>query len=116
MKKRYVMFLSDILECMNRIDTYTKGVDYDSFSNNQMLIDAVIRNLEVIGEAARNIPEEIRNKYSDVPWRKMIGLRNILIHEYFGIDETIVWEIIKTNLPETKPYIMKAIQEEGDFT
>ncbi len=63
MKKRYVMSLQDILVSINRIETYTKGVEYDSFSHNQMLIDAVIRNLEIIGEGARNVPEEIREKY-----------------------------------------------------
>jgi len=116
MKKRYLMSLQDILESIDRIDTYTEGVEYDSFSHNQMLIDAVIRNLEIIGEAARNVPEEIKNKYNEIPWKKMIGLRNMLIHGYFGVDESIVWEIIKKNLPEVRPYILKAIQEEGDFS
>jgi uncharacterized protein with HEPN domain len=67
MKKRYLMSLQDILESIDRIDTYTEGVEYDSFSHNQMLIDAVIRNLEIIGEAARNVPEEIKNKYNEIP-------------------------------------------------
>jgi len=116
MKKRYLMSLQDILESIDRIDTYTEGVEYDSFSHNQMLIDAVIRNLEIIGEAARNVPEEIKNNYNEIPWKKMIGLRNMLIHEYFGVDESIVWERIKTNLPEVRPNILKAIQEEGDFS
>ena len=74
----------------------------------------MIRNLEIIREAAKNIPEEIGNKYNKIPWRKMIGLRNILIHEYFGVDELIVWEIIKTGLPQVKPDICKAIQEEDN--
>lgn len=116
MKKRYLLFLNDIKESMNRINNYTEGVDYDSFSNNQMLIDAVIRNLEIIGEASRNIPEDLRNKYPEVPWKKMIGLRNILIHEYFGVDESIIWEIIKKDFAETKPLILKVIQEEEDIS
>ena len=81
-----------------------------------MLVDAVIRNLEVIGEAARNVSDEVRSRYSEIPWRNMIGLRNILIHEYFGVDESIVWEVIKNNLPEVRPNLLKAIQEEGDIT
>src|SRR5690554_481985 len=116
MRKRHMMSLRDILESMNRIDFYTKDMEYDSFNQNQLIIDAVIRNLEIIGEAARDIPEEIRNKYRKIPWRKMIGLRNILIHEYFGVDELIVWEIIKTDLPQVKPDILEVIQEEGDFS
>lgn len=108
------MSLNDILESMNRIDKYISGVEYDSFLNNQMLIDAVIRNLEIIGEAARNVPEEIRSKYPKIPWRNMIGLRNILIHQYFGVDESIVWEIIQADLPEARPNLLKAIEEEGE--
>jgi uncharacterized protein with HEPN domain len=81
-----------------------------------MLIDAVIRNLEIIGEAARNVTDEVRNKYPEIPWRNMIGLRNILIHQYFGVDESIVWEVIKINLAEARPNILKAIHEEGDIT
>jgi uncharacterized protein with HEPN domain len=91
---RSIISLMDILESMNRIDTYILGVNYDSFLNNQMLIDAVIRNLEIIGEAARNLPDELKNKYPELPWRNMIGLRNILIHQYFGVDESIIWEVI----------------------
>jgi len=113
--KRRMLPLSDILESIERIQTYTRGVDYDSFSCNQMMIDAVIRNLEVIGEAAGKVPNEIQNKYPSIPWRKMIGLRNVLIHEYFGVDESIVWEVATTNLREVKPEILRAIQEEGDF-
>jgi len=80
-----------------------------------MMIDAVIRNLEVLGEAAGKVSEVVRNKYPTIPWRKMISLRNVLIHEYFGIDVSIVWEVATKNLREIKPEIMKAIQEEGDF-
>ena len=76
---------------MTRIDSYTNNMDYDNFHRNQLIVDAVIRNLEIIGEAAKNIPEKIRNKYVEILWRKMISLRNILIHEYFGVDESIVW-------------------------
>lgn len=113
---RSMTSLIDIIESMNRIDTYILGVEYDSFLNNQMLIDAVIRNLEIIGEAAKNVSNDVQGKYPDIPWRNMIGLRNILIHQYFGVDESIVWEVIKTDLPATRPNIMKAIHEEGDIT
>jgi len=113
--KRKMLPLTDILESIQRIETYTNGVDYDSFLSSQMMIDAVIRNLEVIGEAAGKVPSDIQVKYPSVPWRKMIGLRNLLIHEYFGVDESIVWEVATTNLKEIKPEILKAVQEEGDF-
>ena len=69
------------------------------------MVDAVIRNLEIIGEAAKNIPGEVREKHPEIFWKRMIGLRNITIHEYFGVDLNIIWEIISKNLPETKPKI-----------
>lgn len=112
MNKRNLLRLTDILESMDRINTYINGVEYDSFNSNQMLIDAVIRNLEIIGEASKNVSDEIKSKYPDIPWKKMTALRNLLIHEYFGVDESIIWEIVIKNLPESRPYIVKAIQEE----
>jgi uncharacterized protein with HEPN domain len=114
--KRDISYLLDILEAMELIDTYTQGIDYETFSQRQMLIDAVIRNLEIIGEAAKYAPDEIRVKYAEIPWRKMIGLRNILIHNYSRVDEFIVWNVVKLRLPEIKPYILKVIQEEQDRT
>jgi uncharacterized protein with HEPN domain len=115
MNRKHI-YIIDILEAINKIEVYTKGIDFDSFCCNQMMFDAVIRNLEIIGEAAKNLPEEIKAKYTEIPWRQMIGVRNLLIHEYFGIDNLIIWEIIKTNIPEIKPNIVRAIQEEGDIT
>lgn len=111
MKRRNcTIYIEDILESMDKIERYTKGLDFESFSANDMVVDAVLRNLEIIGEASRNIPEDIREKYPDIPWKRMIGLRNIAIHEYFGIDLGIIWEIISRNLPETKPKIKTMLQ------
>ena len=88
MKKRTVkLFLEDINEFILLIEKYIEGLDYKKFSKNQMVIDAVLRNLELIGEASKKIPEEIQNKYPQIPWKKMYGLRNLIAHEYFGIDE-----------------------------
>ena len=115
MKNRYLLYLSDIAESINKIETYTRGIDYDSFCCNDMMFDAVVRNLEVIGEASKNVPDEIKSKYPEIPWKQMIGLRNILIHEYFGVDESIIWEIITKDIKETKPSILKVIQGEGNF-
>jgi len=74
-----------------------------------MVIDAVIRNLEIIGEASSNLPEIFRQKYPHIPWNRMIGLRNIAIHEYFGVDLTIIWEVITRNIVETKPMIFEIL-------
>ncbi len=101
----YKLFVEDILESMNKIERYTKGLTYDQFEKNEMVVDAVIRNLEIIGEAVKNIPDEVREKHPEISWKRMIGLRNITIHEYFGVDLNIIWEIVTKNLPETKPKI-----------
>jgi len=105
MKKTYKMYVEDILESMNKIERYIHDLTYETFEKNDMVVDAVIRNLEIIGEASKNIPENEREKYPDIPWKKMVGLRNIAIHEYFGVDLTIIWEIITRNLPETRSEI-----------
>ncbi|MBL7073757.1 DUF86 domain-containing protein [candidate division KSB1 bacterium] len=116
MKRRtYKLFVEDIMEAMDKIERYIKGLAYETFVNNEMVVDAVIRNMEIIGEASRNIPEDVRGKFPDIPWGRMIGLRNIAIHEYFGVDLSIIWEIVTKNIPETKPMVaamLKSFNEE----
>jgi len=105
------IFFEDIQDSIEKIERYTKDLTYETFSKKDMVIDAVIRNLEIIGETANNIPENVKLKYHNVPWKRMIGLRNIEIHEYFGLDLSIIWEIVSRNLPETKPMIAKILEE-----
>ncbi|MCD6554029.1 MAG: DUF86 domain-containing protein [Chloroflexi bacterium] len=114
MKRSYKLFVEDILEAMDKIERYTKGLTFGTFVENEMVVDAVIRNLEIIGEASRNIPEDVREKHPIIPWRRMIGLRNIAIHEYFGVDLSIIWEIITRNLPETRPKITAMLKSLGE--
>ncbi len=109
-KRSYRMFIEDIQESMDKIEHYIEDLTYETFMKDEMVIDAVLRNLVVIGEASRNIPEDVREKYPDIPWKRMIGLRNIVIHEYFGVDLGIIWEIITRNLPETKPMIAEMLR------
>jgi len=113
-KKDYKLFVEDILMAMDKIERYIKGLTYETFVENDMAIDAVIRNLEIIGEAAKNLPEEVKVRYPDIPWKRMVGLRNIAIHEYFGVDLEIIWEIITRNLPETKPKIEAMLKSFND--
>ncbi len=110
-KRSYRIFIEDIQGAIDKIECYIEDVTYEAFVKNEMVIDAVLRNLEVIGEASRNIPEDVREKYPDISWKRMIGLRNIVIHEYFGVDLGIIWEIITKNLPETKPMIAEMLKE-----
>jgi uncharacterized protein with HEPN domain len=106
-----LLYLEDVRDCMNKINKYVNGMSFEDFDQNQLVIDAVARNLEVIGEATKYVPTEIREKYPEVPWKSMIGLRNILIHEYFGIDEQIIWQIITSDFKKTKPLIEKIIED-----
>ena len=99
------MYFDDILTAIARILEYTEGFDFVSFKRDYKTVDAVIRNFEIIGEAAKNIPDEIKEQYSDVPWDEMYSLRNRISHAYFGIDYEIIWDIIINHLPENKSQI-----------
>ncbi|NLG79711.1 MAG: DUF86 domain-containing protein [Firmicutes bacterium] len=92
--------LSDIEEAVRRIACYVAGMTYDEFLDDVKTQDAVVRNLEVIGEAAKNLSQDLREKYPDVPWKGMAGVRDRLIHHYFGVNLDIVWQIATQELPE----------------
>jgi len=98
MLRDYKLYLSDILEARERILEYTKGMTYKDFAKSNITVDAVVCNLEVIGEAARKLPSEIKAKSPEIEWRKIAGLRNILTHEYFGINTQIVWDVVENKL------------------
>ena len=101
MKKRdYRLFFNDILECANQIIKFTEKLSYEDFIADEMVIKAVERNFEIMGEAVKYIPDDVRERFNSISFRKIAGLRNILIHNYLGIDYEIMWEIIKNSLPE----------------
>jgi uncharacterized protein with HEPN domain len=91
--------IADILEALQDSLEITQGIDYEAFLHDKKTVKAALYNLAVIGEAARKLPEEVTAKYPDIPWREMGDMRNVVIHEYFGIDLKILWETIKTELP-----------------
>ena len=103
------IFLEDIIQSADKIRRYTKGLEYDDFVRNEMVTDAVLRNIEIIGEAAGNIPEDIRSLYPHIPWRRIVGLRNIVIHAYFNVDLNIIWQIVTVNLPEIRDDIRSVL-------
>jgi uncharacterized protein with HEPN domain len=103
----YRLYLDDILEAIQRIKEYISNMDFEDFAENRLVVDAVVRNLEIIGESCRALPQEIREKYPNIEWRKIVGLRNILIHQYFGVDLELVWDIVKNKLPELEIQIKK---------
>jgi len=106
MKRDLLLFIEDILENINLIESSTK-VARDKFDTNRLLIDATIRRLEIIGEATKNIPDSLRNKYPEIPWKKIAGFRDVIIHGYFGINFDRVWEIINKDISTLKSQIQK---------
>lgn len=111
MKRRdYRDYLQDMIDSINDIDAFTKNMDFESFTKDRKTINAVIRSIEVIGEAAKNIPQSVRNKHTSIPWKKMVGMRDKMIHEYFGVDMEILWKTIKEDIPSLKPLVQELLK------
>lgn len=98
--RQFDFYLEDMLKSMLRITEYIDGKKFTDFKKDYMLVDAVVRNFEIIVEASKNIPIAIQKKYPEIPWKKMYGLRNLISHEYFGIDYEMLWEIASVSLPQ----------------
>jgi uncharacterized protein with HEPN domain len=115
MKKKdrtYRLFLEDMLLSMNRVAEYINGLSFTEFKHDYKTVDAVIRNFEVIGEASKKMPKEIKDKYPLVPWNEMYLMRNKISHEYFGIDYEILWDVASNYLPENKEQIKEILNKE----
>ncbi|MBI5344951.1 MAG: DUF86 domain-containing protein [Deltaproteobacteria bacterium] len=111
MKRDVSVFLTDVKESIARIADYTRGIEKEKFLRDTQVQDAVIRRLEVIGEAVKNIPDDVREKYPDVRWAQIAGLRDVLIHAYFGVNLERVWLVVEKDLPELKANIVKILKD-----
>lgn len=106
-KRGNAELLGDIKEAIRRIESYTKGISYQAFLKDLKVQDAVVRNVEIIGEAVKNLPVDFKHKHHAVNWKNLAGLRDKLIHHYFGVNWDIVWSVVKEKLPEFKAQLEK---------
>ena len=111
MRRDYKLFLEDICNAIEAIEKFVEGMSFEQFEEDDRTVSAVMKKFEIIGEATKNLPDFITEKYADVPWEKMAGFRDILVHAYFGTDFKVVWDAIHDALPEVKPKIFKAVNE-----
>lgn len=104
--------ISDMLECIARIKEYTNEISFEQFQSDKKTIDAVLRNLEIMGEAVRYIPETVQERYSDLPWAEIRAMRNIVAHEYFGVNLNIIWNTTQSNLPPIVTKLEEILEKE----
>lgn len=111
MKEEFLDYIEDIIGAMNDVLSFVKDMEYDVFLRDKKTIYAVNRALEIIGEATKNIPASVKNRYPQIPWKKMAGMRDKVIHEYFGVDLKRVWSTVKKDIPDLKPLFEKILND-----
>lgn len=117
MKREYKLFIQDILDAIRDIERFVGTMDFNEFSNDEKTRSDVVWKIEVIGEATKNIPKDIRAKYANLPWKEMAKMRDKIAHFYFGIDNNIVWKVVKNRLPEIMPKVERMLAElQGEET
>lgn len=114
MPRDHRVFLQDVLDAVANVAEFVGSMSRQEFDTDKKTLHAVVRNLEVIGEAVKGVPTDVRVKYPQVPWQRIAGLRDILIHHYFEIDIDIVWDIVQNKLPELREHIQRILGEPGE--
>lgn len=108
--RSYLLYLEDILKSAAKVQRYTDGMSFEDFLADERTLDAVVRNLEIIGEAAKNVPEKVRLRYPEIEWRKIAGLRDILSHTYFKVSEAILWDVVQNKLPPLAEQVKQILE------
>ncbi len=105
------LYLEDILGAIEKIDSYSRGISFEQLQQQTMLLDAILFNLQVIGEAVKHVPDDLRLRFPEVEWRRIAGLRDIVAHQYFGISLEIVWDILQNKLADLHTQVQKMLEE-----
>jgi uncharacterized protein with HEPN domain len=114
--REYRIYLDDMRLSCEKVLRYTYGLTLDAFVRDEKTFDAVVRNLEILGEAAKHVPLDVRERHPQVEWRKIAGLRDVIAHEYFGIDEDILWDIIRRQVPLLLEHVRQILREADQGT
>ncbi|HEX7342908.1 MAG TPA: DUF86 domain-containing protein [bacterium] len=108
-------YIQDILEAMAEVEEFTAGMRFEDFRQDRKSVNAVVRSLEIIGEASKKLPKKLREKHPEIPWKRMTGMRDKLIHEYFGVDLDMVWEVVRREIPPLRTLMQKVLSDiEGE--
>ncbi len=114
MPRDYLLYLEDIQQALDKIQRYTQGFTQETLADDELRVDGIVRNFEIIGEAVKNLPADLRARHPSVPWNQIAGLRDLLIHQYFSVNMTILWDIIEHEVPLLQSAIRAMLETERD--
>ena len=111
MSREFLDYVEDVINAIDSTIKFVEDMSYEDFSNDEKTIFAVIRALEIIGEATKKIPLSAKNRYNEIPWKDIVGMRNILTHQYFGVESTVIWKTINEDFPKVQPLFKKILAD-----